>query len=172
MHDLGLDQRRRVDLYVAAAGVEVQHPGDEGPLQPRAQPFEHVEAAARQLYAALEIDDVQALTHVPVGLRLEVEARGCALCAQHQVAAFVLALRHGVIRQVGEHQQQVVQASLFVCGLRFQRANLVAHLAHLLARLLESLRRLLAGTSDVAAHFVAPGFEGVGFLKELAAVGV
>ena len=47
--------------------MQVEHEGDEGPLQAGAQPFEHVEAGAGQLYPALEVNDAQRFTQLPVG---------------------------------------------------------------------------------------------------------
>ena len=71
-HALPLDHEGRVDLLIAVlAGVQVEHEGDEGPLQPGAQPLEDVEAGAGELDAALEIDDAQVFAQLPVGGRRE-----------------------------------------------------------------------------------------------------
>ena len=74
-----LHHGRRVDLGVAVLrGVQVEHPRDQRALQPRAPALEHVEARARDLHAALEVDDAERGAELPVRLRREVEA--CASC--------------------------------------------------------------------------------------------
>ena len=70
-----LHHERRVFFGVALADVQVEHPGDQRPLQARPRPAEHVEARAGDLDALLEIDDAQRRTQVPVRLGLEIEAR-------------------------------------------------------------------------------------------------
>ena len=68
-HRLFLHHRRQVHLRVAVlVDVQLQHEGDQRPLQPRARALQHVEAAAGQLHAALEVDDAQRLAQLPVRL--------------------------------------------------------------------------------------------------------
>ena len=79
---------RRVDLDVAVLlRVQVEHVRDERALQPRAPALEHVEARARDLHAALEVDDAELRAEVPVRLRLEVEGALRALLAHDLVLA-------------------------------------------------------------------------------------
>ena len=56
--------------------MQVEHPGDQGALQARPGPAEHVKARAGDLDALLEVDDAQRRAQVPVRLGLEVELAG------------------------------------------------------------------------------------------------
>ncbi len=48
--------------------MQLEHEGDERALEAGAGALEHVEAAARQLDAALEVDDAERLAQLPVWL--------------------------------------------------------------------------------------------------------
>jgi seryl-tRNA synthetase len=72
-----------------APGVEVEHEGDQRPLERRPRPAEHREAAAGDLGGALEVEDLKLGPEVPVGLGLEAEGRRLTPAALEPVGALV-----------------------------------------------------------------------------------
>ena len=86
-----LDHEGRVLLGVALADVQVEHIGDQRPLEARPGAAEHVEARTGDLDAALEVDDAERRAQVPVRFRLEIEFRQLANRPEDHVLAFILA---------------------------------------------------------------------------------
>ncbi len=126
-----LDHVRRVDLGVAVLRrVQVEHPGDQRPLQPRARAFEHVEARAAELDPPLEVDDVQRSPQVPMRQRLEVERSQRPFLAHHHVLALVPTHRHAGMRQVGDAQHGVPEVDLHPAQLLIQAGDLLPDLRH------------------------------------------
>ena len=56
---LPFDHEGRVFLEIALAGVQIEHPGDQGALQARPGSTQHVKTRAGDLDTLLEIDDTQ-----------------------------------------------------------------------------------------------------------------
>jgi hypothetical protein len=107
------DHEGRQNLAVAVlVGVQVEHEADERALQAGAPTLEHVETAARELHAAVEVDDAPARAEIPVRLRRKGEFAFLALLAHDAILALVLADRHRRVRQVGDLQQPLLQHRL------------------------------------------------------------
>ncbi len=105
--------RRRVDLGVAVVrDVEVEHPRDERPLQARTGAVQHVEARARHLRAALEVDDAERLADLPMRLRREVEGARRPDLAHHHIRVLVGSDRHVRVRQVRNLEHPRFEARL------------------------------------------------------------
>ena len=66
-----LRHERRIDLRETGIDLQVDHPRDERALQRRAGAAQHVEARARQLRAARDVEDAERLADLPVRLRRE-----------------------------------------------------------------------------------------------------
>ena len=120
-----------VFFAVALADVQVEHPGDQGALQARAGPAEHVEARAGDLDALLEVEDAQLGAQVPVGQGSEVEFFGrphrpdaprfrARLCPSGTSGS----------GQVGQGGDLARPGSLHLADLLIQGGDLIADLAH------------------------------------------
>ena len=119
-----------VDLVVALPDMDVQHPGDQRSLQARAQSLQHVEAASRQLDAALKVDNAQCLAQFPVWSRFEVESAQRAFSAHHHVFAVVLADWYAGQRQVGNAAHRVEKLLVDNAQAVVKELDLVADAAH------------------------------------------
>ena len=130
--------------------VQVEHPGDERPLQPRAQPLEHVHPRAGDLYAALEVDDAEVDTGLPVRFHRELAFPNFADGPHYDILAIVLADRHLRHWHVRDLEHQVVELPINVRDLRIHHRDRVADLLHLsdkavaLVRILRFRNRLRA----------------------------
>ena len=139
-------------------------------MQARTQPLQHVEAAARQLDAALEVDDAQRLAQLPVRPRLEVEAARRALAAHHHVVAVVLADRHAGQRQVGNAAHRVEQLLVDDAQPVVQDLDLVADAAHLrFQRLGFGALAVAHELADALALSVATGLQFLDLRQQLPA---
>ena len=124
-------QKRRVDLLVAVLPrVEIEHPGDQRPLQPRAIAAQNVEARPGDLHPALEVDDAQRLGKLPMRLRGEVECALRPVFGDHDVAALVRGDRDMLQRHVGHLQQQALELGVDRLHLVIESADAIAKLAH------------------------------------------
>ena len=129
-HGLTLDDDRRPPLLKATARVRVQEEVDKGALQAGAGATENGEAAAGELVAALEVEDVQIGAQIPVRLKVEVElARGAPTTALN-VLVLVLAVRRGLARNVGQVSHEVVLLLLEGGTALGQTVNLLVDGAH------------------------------------------
>ena len=118
---LRLDHEGGVLLGVALADVQVEHPGDQGALQARPGPAEHVEARTGDLDALLKVEDAQRRAQIPVRLGLEVKFGQLAHRAQDDVLAVILAIGRARVGDIGDACQDLVQrfldlAQLFITG--------------------------------------------------------
>ena len=148
-----LDQVRRVDLGVAVlARVQIEHPGDQRALQAGPLALEDVEARAGDLDAAIEVDNVEIDTDLPMRPRREPEAARLAFAAQYRVGAVVGADRDGRIREVGHLEHEALELRLGASEVLFESADAVADGAHVGHQLLARRGVLLA---DRARHFAA-----------------
>ena len=102
-HDLPTHQDREQHLGVAVlGGVEVQHPGDEGPLQLGAGAGKNIEAAAGELHSPLEVYNSQLLAQLPMGPGWEGQSHRLSPISRHHIALFVQTRRHVGSGQVGQ----------------------------------------------------------------------
>ncbi len=74
-HDLGAHERRGDERNEAGLDRPAEPHLDEGELEPRADPFEEVEARSRDLRAAFHVDRVEKFAEFEVVARFEVERR-------------------------------------------------------------------------------------------------
>jgi len=74
--------------------MEVKHPLDKRALEADARLAKHVEHAARELGATLEVGDAEAFRKLPMGLELKVVGTLHSLFAKHDVARFIVAVRY------------------------------------------------------------------------------
>ncbi len=107
------DKIGRRDLRIPVlAGVEIHHEGAERAREPGPHPVEHREARSRQLARALEVEDAEPLTDVPVRLRLEAEARLLAPCANDGIVFRGRPDGGEGVGDVGHCQQQLLDPAL------------------------------------------------------------
>ena len=140
-------------------GVEVEHPGDERPLEPGPIALEHVEARARQLHAALKIYDVQPLAQFIVRQRCKVERGLFADGAQKHVFRVVCPEGDVVVGYIRDGQHQVIKLSLDGTSLLVQPFNLRSDVPHLL----DQLRRFFLSPADLFTDLFANRPEVVSF---------
>ena len=112
--------------------MRVGHKVDERTLQARALAAQHIEAALRQLHAALEVDDAQLGAKIPMRLRLEVELGRRAPTAHLGVLAFILADRRGLMRHVGHVHHELGKGRLGLVAAGRRLRQLVVDLANAL----------------------------------------
>ena len=152
-HGLALHDHRRPPFLEAAGGVRVEEVVDERALEACTCATEHGEAAAGDLVAALEIEDIEVSAEVPVGLGLEALGREIARGAPATalgVFGLVLADGRRGAGDVGHMQHEVMQ--LGVDGLAL-RGNLVELLVDGADALLGCLGLVLLAL----AHHLADG---------------
>ena len=129
-HGLTLDDDGRPPLLEATARVRVQEEVDKGALQAGAGATENGEAAAGELVAALEVEDVEVGAQVPVRLKVEVELARGAPAATLDVLVLVLTVRGGIARNVGQVSHEVVLLLLEGGAALGQTVNLLVDGAH------------------------------------------
>ena len=112
--------------------MHVQHEADERPLKLRAHAFVDGKALAGNLRRPLEVDDVQALAYLPVGLRGERELPRLADDADDYVVVLVLADRRRGARDVGDVELYLLDFDLDLTDAVINLLYLVRYLAHLL----------------------------------------
>ena len=120
-HGLALHDHRRPPFLEAAGGVRVEKVVDERALEACTCATEHGEAAAGDLVAALEIEDVEVSAEVPVRLGLEALGREVARGAPTAtlgVLGLVLADGRCGAGDVGHMQHEVMQLGIDGLALR------------------------------------------------------
>src|SRR5207244_7751590 len=90
---LALGDERRVDLGEAGGDLEIDHPRDQAALERRARAAQHVEARARELRPARDVEDAERLAELPVRLRREGELLRLVL-TDDDIVVLVLPLRY------------------------------------------------------------------------------
>ena len=156
---VGVDDERRQHLTVAVlAGVQVEHEVDQRPLEPRPEAPVDGKAGAGELGAALEVEDAQLRSEIPVCLGLEVEGRRLPHQPLHPVGGFVLAQRHAVVRQVGQLQLDLGQLGVDGAHALLEGADAALEAAHL-GDLAGGVAALALDLADLAARLVAPLLE-------------
>ena len=113
VNDARVRHERRLDLRVAVLRrVQVQHEVDQRAREARAGTDQHGEPRARDLRAALEVDDAERRTEIPVRLRREVERARRAMSTHFDVVGAALPDRHALVRQIGNRQQPAIASLL------------------------------------------------------------
>ena len=140
--------------------MRVKEEVDEGALQAGTGATENGEAAAGELVAALEVENVQIGTQIPVRLKVEVELARGAPATTLDVLVFVLAKRGGLARDVGQMSHEVVLLLLEGGAALGQTVDLLVNGAHgLLGGLGLVLLALLHQGADLLGLGVARGLE-------------
>ena len=127
----GVHEKRRLDLGIAMlTGVELEHEVDQRARQPRARADQHREPRAGHPRGALEIENPERGTEIPMRLRLEVEGPRLAVAAHFDVVGGARAARHAGVRNVRQRHHQRRALRLDLIGLDFEltdplRARLV-----------------------------------------------
>src|SRR6185436_11301666 len=103
--------------------VKVEHEVDERPLEACAGAEEHRESGAGHPSRALEVQDAQRGTELPVGFRFEIKGRRCPPPADLDVVGGRLPHRDAVVRQIRQHEQCGVATLLDRRQLPFELAN-------------------------------------------------
>ena len=120
-HGLALHDHRRPPFFEAAGSVRVEEVVDERALEACTCATEHGEAAAGNLVAALEIENVEVGAKIPVGLGLEALGREVARGAPATalgVLGLVLADGRRGAGDVGHMQHEVMQLGIDGLALR------------------------------------------------------
>ena len=101
----GVGEKGGLHLPVAVlARVQVEHEVDQRARQPRAGAAQHGKPRAGDPRTALEIENAQCRTEVPVRLRREVERPRLALPPDLEVVSGGAAVRHRRMREVRQRQ--------------------------------------------------------------------
>jgi hypothetical protein len=111
--------------------MHIEHPLNQRALQLGAGPGKHIETRARQFDAAFKIHDAQRGTQIPMRYRLKIEWARLAHRFDDNIFAVVFAKRYILVRQIGHHSQQIIQARLGIVDDFFQPINACVDLAHL-----------------------------------------
>jgi len=166
---VGVHQIRGRDLAVAVlGGVQIDHEADERAHQPGTVAREHGEAAARQLGASRQIEDVERLPQIPVRPRLEWE-RGRIAPGPDDLVRGLVALRHLGHRHVRQPQQTVLELDVEGAHLLIQELDGVTHALELGDQLLGVLTGALA-PRDLLRRSIALRLQCFGLLQQRAAV--
>ena len=127
----GVDDRRRQDFGVTVlAGVEIEHIARQRAFESRTGAPQDGEAAAGDGDGALEVDDPEGRTEIPVSLGLEVEVRWCSPPALLAIGRFIAAVRHVVGGEIGKAEFEGGELLLEDPGPLLERRDLVADGGH------------------------------------------
>src|SRR6185503_17143591 len=167
---IGVDQEGRLDLRVAVlARVQLQHEVDERAREPRARPHQHREARARHARGALEVENAQSRTDLPVRLRLEVERARLAVPPHLAVVFGGFPDRHRGVRQVRHGHQQVGELLIHLAQLRLELLDLLAT-GLVGGKDRRRIEPLLLGARDLLARRVLLALEVLDARNQLAAL--
>ena len=152
-----LDHERRIFFSVALAGVQVKHPGDQGALQARSRAAQHVEARAGDLDAALEVEDAERRSQVPVGFRLEIVFGQLPDRLDDDIFVLILAEGNARVGEVGDGRRHSLQLLFDLTHFLIECRDLIADGAHRLD--LDLARRGVLHLPDFLRDGVALGLE-------------
>jgi len=120
-HDLGLYQIWRRYLRVAVLpDVHIEHEGPQRSGEGRAVSDERLEARARDLGAALEINDAEVLADLPVGSRREREVRPVPPVADLEVVLGVDPEGDTRVRDIGHLKERGLELRIDVACDRLE----------------------------------------------------
>ena len=125
-----LDHEGQVFLLVSLADVQIEHPGDQGALQPRARALQNIKARAGQLGAAFEVDDAQGGAEVPMRKGLEVEFARLADGLEHDILVLSFSVRYAFIGDIRERGHECIQVAIHIREARVEFADLITDEAH------------------------------------------
>ena len=108
---------------------------DQRAREARGRALEHREARARELGAALEVEDAEGRPEIPVRLRREAEVARRAPRALDAVGRFVAAARHGGVRHVRDALLDGREHSVRLVGTLLEGVDLLLERLHLGERL-------------------------------------
>ena len=129
---LGIDEKRRVHLFVSVrARLEVEHERSERAGEASARAGQNGEPRAREPGAALEVQNAERGTQVPVRRGFEVEAARLSPRALDPVRGLVGSAGDRLLRRVGNPLLGGRQLFLDALRLRLQIADLVLERLHL-----------------------------------------
>ncbi len=161
----GALQRRRlhqvggIGLFVAMlTGVQIDHELRQGAMQAGDRPTHQGEAGAGQFGGGLEIQPTVLLAQGDMILHREVEGLRRAPAANLDVLFLVRTDRHGLVRQVGDAQHQLVQLTLDAVQLLLAGFEFAAHAIHIGEQRGDVLTALL-GLADGLGTRIALGLE-------------
>ncbi len=121
---------RRLVFQVAGVGVALQEVADQRPLDTRALALIDGESGSGELYAQVEVYDIQVLDKFPVGQGLLAEFRHRAAHFDHHVVFRGAAFGHVGAGQVGQQHHQVVLRLLALGHLLVQLAGFFLQRSH------------------------------------------
>ncbi len=131
-HAVRIDQVRHIDFGVAMlGGMGIQHELRQRAVQPGDAAFHERKAAAGDPYGGLEIEPAELFAELDVVLDRKVEAPRRAPAQNFDIARFITAHRHALVRQVGDHRDEGVVALLERRQGILVRLQLVADAGHL-----------------------------------------
>ena len=156
-------------LGVPVGGMGVEKIADDRPLQPCAQPAVDREPRAGDLAGGGEIQNAQILADIPVRLGLKAEIPRLAPAAYLNVLGVVRALGYGLVRDVGDCHQQVVQPVVAGVHLGVKLLYAVGKRLHL-GKLLGAVDALLLELGYFGGDRVALRLHVLDLLKHRAAL--
>lgn len=130
-------------------GVQIDHELRQGAMQAGDRPTHQGEAGAGQLGGGLEIQPTVLLAQGDMILHREVEGLRRAPAANLDVLFLVRTDRHGLVRQVGDAQHQLVQLTLDAVQLLLAGFEFAAHAIHIGEQGAMSSPRCLAWPMDL-----------------------
>ena len=129
-------------------GVQIDHELRQGAMQAGDRPTHQGEAGAGQFGSGLEIQPTVLLAQGDMILHRKSKAFG-APAANLDVLFLVRTDRHGLVRQVGDAQHQVVQLTLDAVQLLLAGFEFAAHAIHIGEQRAMSSPRCLAWPMDL-----------------------
>ena len=126
---------------------------------------------AGQLGGALEVQDSQIRTDVPVVLRLEREFPGFAPGPDHRVVFLGFPRRCGLVRDIGHSQHELPEVLFDAAQFFFDSGDLLADLPHFLTQW-PGIFAGLHQPADLPGAFVAIPLEFLHFTEEVATAAV
>ena len=127
----GIDEVGDVGFGIAMlARVQVEHELDQRAVQARQRSGHQRKPGAGDLAGRFEIEHPERFAEVGVVLGVEIKLSRLAPAADFDVAALVFAVRHAVVRQVGETESDLDDPRLDRGQLRLGRLQLVTEISH------------------------------------------
>src|SRR5438093_1115119 len=152
-------EERRIDLGESVRELEIDHPRDERALECGAGATQNVEARARHLGSARDVEDPELLTDLPVRLGGE-GALGWHVLADDLVVVLTGPAGSLSVEHVRDVQHELVALGLEGGELALQRLDPLPHLAH--------VRLHVLARRPAATRFIALGVERLDLAPEVA----
>ena len=147
------------------SGVQMEHEVDQRTREPSASADQHRKACARDLGAALEVDNPEGGAKVPVRLWCKAERSRRAVPTHLDVVGTALPDRHRLVRQIRKHLQAAIPALLD--GIEFDTELLDLLRAQAAGVLnLRRVEALALRTRDFVGRRVLFSLEALEFLQQ------